>query len=536
MAQRRFCPADPQNVAMTDGPTGNEAAPEPPATPAATPVDSESHTQPIPIVTEAAAPQVDPQPEPPVADAPPITPEPIAEPTPEEPVEPAAAEGTEPEPVVEPAVEPTENTAAEPVAPETVAESAVEPVPATADPAPPAPAAVPLIAAVPASHAARRRRRWPWVTALCILLVLILAAGGSLWYISGLIGSGAAIDRGGRPFPLTVLSAGDSSITYSGSTGGWDDQGLSGVATVEGGYVQTESPSSTGQGDATTTTRSVLKQVLPPAPAGGQAAALDPWFFPQNPAVGLGLEFQNVVYPSPAGPTPAWFIPGTGSTWVIFTHGRGATPREGLRIASIVSQLGYPMLLIKYRDDPKAPVDDGLGNFGAREWPDLQAAVQYALDHGAKKVVLSAASMGGSVTLAFLHNSPLASTVVGAFLDSPATDFGAIVESGAQKMNLPAFATAAGMKVAALRYGFDWEATNYTPLAGTFTTPMLIVQGTADTFVPAKVVERFVAGANPQTVSLEEFPGAGHVMSWNVDRTRYERLLTEFLRRVAPAS
>jgi hypothetical protein len=31
------------------------------------------------------------------------------------------------------------------------------------------------------------------------------------------------------------------------------------------------------------------------------------------------------------------------------------------------------------------------------------------------------------------------------------------------------------------------------------------------------------------------FDGAGHVMSWNVDRPRYEKLLTDFLAKVAPS-
>jgi len=30
------------------------------------------------------------------------------------------------------------------------------------------------------------------------------------------------------------------------------------------------------------------------------------------------------------------------------------------------------------------------------------------------------------------------------------------------------------------------------------------------------------------------FEGAGHVMSWNVDRPRYQALLTSFLAKVAP--
>jgi alpha-beta hydrolase superfamily lysophospholipase len=382
---------------------------------------------------------------------------------------------------------------------------------------------------------AKRRRRWPWVTALSILLILVLLAGAFLWYVSGLVGDGARVARPGEPFPMSILSNNGETLTYSGPDGGWVDQGLIGIATVEGGYVQTDKPSTVGTGDTATTTRTITKQVLPPAPAPGQASTLDGWYFPRNPLVGLGLEYEDVTYDSPAGPTPAWVIPGTSSTWVIFTHGRGATPLEGLRIANTTSALGYPTMLIKYRDDAKAPVEDGLGNFGATEWPDLQAAVQYALDHGAQKVVLAGASMGGSMTLAFLQNSSLADRVSGAFLDSPLASFDQVVRKGASDLGLPDFATSAAMTVASWRYGFDFAATNYTADAAAFTTPMMIVQGTADETVPPAVAQDFAAAASPGVVQLEMFDGAGHVMSWNVDRPRYEKLLTDFLAKVAPS-
>jgi alpha-beta hydrolase superfamily lysophospholipase len=438
----------------------------------------------------------------------------------------AAAAAPEPEPAPQPTPGATPDSAPEP-APEPAA-AAMAPAAETVAPAQPV-----VAAPIPASHVAAKRRRWPWVTLLCVLLGLIVVAGAGLWYISGLIGAGMAVPQPADPFPLTVLAADDTSISYTGSPGGWDDQGLMSVATVEGGYVQTKSPSEVGQGATTTTTRQVTAQVLPPVPVEGQAATLDGWYFPRNPLVGLGVEYQDVLYPSPSGPTPAWFVPGTSTTWVIFTHGRAASPREGLRIASTVTKLGYPMLLIKYRDDPKAPAEDGYGNFGSREWPDLEAAVRYALDHGAQKVVLSGASMGGAITLAFLQNSALASSVAGAFLDSPATNFGAMVEAGATDMGLPGFVTAAAMQVATWRYGIDWSATDYTDRAPSLTTPTLIVQGTEDAKVPAKTTEAFADAANPTTVQLEMFEGAGHVMSWNVDRARYEALLTEFLGKVA---
>jgi alpha-beta hydrolase superfamily lysophospholipase len=541
----------PQNVAMTDGPQADpvvptpvDAAPEPePMQPTPEPEPTEPTTEPQPI--EPTEP-TEPTPEPAVVEvvssreaietAP--TPEAIeTAPTPEAieaapttqaieaTTEPAAVEST-PEPAVAEA-----DAAPVAVAPVAVAPVAVPPAPAVDVPAP---VAVAPASTAPLSHRRKRRRRWPWVVLIALLLGVLVVAAAALWYVSGLIGAGAKVDRGGEPFPLTVLSADGGNLSYSGPTGGWDDQGLIGVATIEGGYVQTEDPTTTGSGDTATTARVITKQVLPPPPAPGQAATLDGWYFPRNPLVGLGVKYEDVVYPSPAGPTPAWFIPGTSSTWVIFTHGRGATPLEGLRIANTVTELGYPMLLIKYRDDADAPVEDGQGNFGENEWPDLQAAVQYALDNGAQKIVLSGASMGGAITLSFLHNSPLANKVVGAFLDSPASDFSRIVRQGAADMGLPDAVTSAAMTVAAWRYGIDWAATDYTSVASQFTTPMLIVQGTADKSVPAVVNEEFVAAANPDQVTLELFEGAGHVMSWNVDRPRYETLLTDFLTSVAP--
>lgn len=393
-----------------------------------------------------------------------------------------------------------------------------------------APIASAVVPAIVSHKAPRKRQRWPWVTLVTVVLVLALVAAGGLWYVSGLIGAAARVARPDEGYPMLITAAQGTSITYSGPTSGWTDQGLMGIATVEGGYVETDGPAASGG----LTTRRVAAQVLPPAPAAGQAATLDGWFFPRNPRVGLGLAYDEVNYDGPLGPIPAWFIPGTATTWVIYTHGRGATPAEGLRMADTVSGLGYPMLLIKYRDDADAPRDDGLGGFGAQEWPDLEAAVQYALDKGATQVVLAGTGMGGSVTLAFLRDSALADRVVGAFLDAPVTGFSKIVEAQVQDLGLPAFVTSAAMRVAGWRFGFDWTATDYIAHAADLTTPTVIVQGTADETVPAATSEDFVAAARPQVVRLELFEGAGHDLSWNVDRPRYASLLTDFLAEVAP--
>ncbi len=300
-----------------------------------------------------------------------------------------------------------------------------------------------------------------------------------------------------------------------------------GIATAEGGYLQTTDPQTSGEGDVVAGRRTATAQVLPPALATGQAAVLDGWYFPRNPLVGLGLEFEDVTYLSPLGPTPAWLIPGTSTTWVVYTHGLGGTPLEGLRMADSVARAGYPMLLIRYRNDALAPAGDGFGRFGVDEWRDLEAAVQFAVDRGAERVVLAGTGMGGAVSLSFLQNSPLATRAVGAILDSPVTSLREVVQARADEMGLPSAAATLGMAVASWRYGTDFEASDYSGLAQSTTTPILVIQGTDDPTVPARVNVSFAERG--RSVTLELFEGAGHQQAWNVDRARYEGLVEGFL-------
>ena len=63
--------------------------------------------------------------------------------------------------------------------------------------------------------------------------------------------------------------------------------------------------------------------------------------------------------------------------------------------------------------------------------------------------------------------------------------------------------------------------------------PALLIQGTDDPKVPVCVGTRLKA-LHPALVTVARFPGAGHVESWNIDRTRYTSLLESFLSPVAP--
>jgi len=78
------------------------------------------------------------------------------------------------------------------------------------------------------------------------------------------------------------------------------------------------------------------------------------------------------------------------------------------------------------------------------------------------------------------------------------------------------------------RYGVDWDRLDYLDQSADYTTPILIFHGTEDDSVPIEPSREF-AELRPDLVELVEVPGAGHVLSWNVNRDLYERHLVSFL-------
>lgn len=378
-----------------------------------------------------------------------------------------------------------------------------------------------------------RRRRWPWVlmwTGVGLAVVIAVALAAVAWYFSGRIGSFLAVPQPDAGYPMTITSVADGRISYTGVPSGWDDIGLAALRTPEGGYLQTGDPRVTGEGAGS---RAPIAGSGPGFEV-GQQARLDGWFFGPGRGEGLGLPIQQVSVPTPMGPATAWLIPGNAGTWVVYAHGRGDAPAQGLRMARTVSDAGYPMLLVSYRNDAGAPAGNGYAHFGSDEWADLEAAVQYAVDNGAENVVLAGTSMGGSIDLALLRESALADRVVGVFLDAPMTDLGRVVDQQGADLGLPAFVTGLAKAVAAWRFGLDWSAMDYIDGAGALTTPVVVVQGSEDSTVPPWLSEEFARAAPDGLVRYVPVAGAGHTTSWNVDPAGYEAVLAGFLAQVAP--
>jgi len=360
------------------------------------------------------------------------------------------------------------------------------------------------------------RIRWGIGLAVLALVGAALAAG---WYYSDQI---LLFDKPSTLHEQRVFAANADRVRLSldresGEAGRWALEWEDGFAWL--------GPVRSVVGD---TVERELRVVQGSAPVGGWASVRGV-AKAADPRTLLGLAFEDVRYRGPLGDYPAWWIPGEDSTWVIAIHGRAASRAEALRTVSALTGRGLPILVIGYRKDAGAPAPpDGFSHLGATEWADAEAAVHWALAHGAKDVVLFGYSMGGQVVMQFLARSALASRVRGAVLESPMLDWNAGVALRASLMGVPPPITALGKWIATARSGLDWRSLDVVSRPPPPPVPILLFHGTGDRFAPFDVSERF-AGRFPRQVQFEPYRTGNHVEAWNVDPEHYAGVVHAWL-------
>jgi predicted ATPase/pimeloyl-ACP methyl ester carboxylesterase len=359
---------------------------------------------------------------------------------------------------------------------------------------------------------------------------------GSTWYLAEKIRSQALAVTPGPALPpfddvqFTAVRSGTAQLRAVGAQPALSKPALYGIA-WQGGIGQL-GPLVTVSGGAVTRPLTVISGS---APAVGQYAALDASCFLGDPATALGIPVHDVVVPGPLGPLPAWYFPAPGATFVIGVHGQNGTRRDLLRIIDVVHRMGFPALAVTYRNDLGTVHDpSGYHRYGQAEWSDIEAAVRWSLAQGARRVVLAGQSMGGGVVAAFLGRSPLAQKVTRVVLDAPMLDLHAAVGHQADRHLLPVVRRLsapliwAAKRVASARFGVDWSAASYLDETTWLKVPALVTHGEDDPRVPISISVR-LSELKPSLVTFERFPGAGHLESWNVDRSRYASLVESFL-------
>ncbi|MHC9044125.1 alpha/beta hydrolase [Microbacterium saperdae] len=287
--------------------------------------------------------------------------------------------------------------------------------------------------------------------------------------------------------------------------------------------------------DATSVRRKLLTQIEPGAQV-DRAARFSGWYY-ASPSE-LHLPSQNVLIGSPAGPCPAWFFPGESRTWVIQVHGRGAMRAECLRAVPVLHAAGMPTLVVSYRNDGEAPRSrGGAYALGASEWRDVDAAIAYALRHGADRVILMGWSMGGAVALQAAVNSGNRDRIAGLILDSPVVDWRTVLryQAHAAGMHAPLPDLAMGalsMPLTARLSGADdaipFDRLDMVARAQELSVPILILHSEDDGFVPADA-SHALHDARPDLVTMPRFTVARHTKLWNYDQTGWNAAITEWL-------
>jgi pimeloyl-ACP methyl ester carboxylesterase len=264
------------------------------------------------------------------------------------------------------------------------------------------------------------------------------------------------------------------------------------------------------------------------------------YYYGSSPDRSLGLPTRHVEVPTELGPMTAWVVEAERPTdrWAVLVHGRGARREECLRAITPLRDSGVNVLVPSYRNDLGAPSGpDGRYNLGLSEWRDIEDAALWAVQQGARELVLVGWSMGGAIVLQTLDRSWLTGHVSHVVLDAPVIDWNDVLAHHARGHGVPApvgtlSRTLMGKRWARRLVGVhdpvDVAKTNWVARADELRHRILLIHSVDDEFVPVGPSER-LAEARPDLVRFEPWVTARHTREWNTDPLRWESAVREFV-------
>ncbi|MDQ1020607.1 alpha/beta hydrolase family protein [Streptomyces afghaniensis] len=361
--------------------------------------------------------------------------------------------------------------------------------------------------------------------------VTALFGVGAAAVAAGRFASDAALKAPpGRPLPteprLTVhgTAAGQISLTRDLAALRPGRYGLSG----DGSHAVV-GPVLAGASDTADTVVRRLERVTHGTLKPGDKAWLTPNLYVGNPSAALGIEHADIDIPGELGALPAWFVPGARDTWVIAVHGLGTTRELAMNIMGFLHRNHVPVLALAYRGDLGAPrPPDGLNHLGETEWRDLDAAIRYAVRHGARQVVLHGWSTGATMALRAAAHSGLSDRVCGLVLDSPVLSWETTLRALAAARRTPGALLPLAVRAAQGRTGLYGDRVRGASPAAGLRVPALVFHGPDDTVAPWQLSRR-LADARPDMVAFRTVGKAPHGAMWNADPQAYEEALRRFL-------
>jgi pimeloyl-ACP methyl ester carboxylesterase len=264
----------------------------------------------------------------------------------------------------------------------------------------------------------------------------------------------------------------------------------------------------------------------------------------------LRLPYIDVEIPVENGVAPAWQFtptesPGDSATWAIHIHGMGGTKAGALRGVTVASRLGYTSLVVSFRNDREAPDSaDRRYHLGQSEWRDVDAAVAYAVAHGARHIVLFGWSLGGSIALQLTALSESSDRIAALVLDAPVIDWTSTLMANAKSSVLPRWIAGLGLTIlgsrklrwiAGLDVALNFPALDWLARADELRVPVLVIHSEGDVSAPI-AVSRQLANCRPELVTLVKFPSVEHTQEWNIDPEGWDATVFDWIQGCSPLS
>ena len=249
--------------------------------------------------------------------------------------------------------------------------------------------------------------------------------------------------------------------------------------------------------------------------------------------------YQEVDIPTEYGAAPAWLFEAANTdVWVIHIHGSWTDRSIMFRDVHAFSSLGFTSLVPTFRSDAEvSPPQAESSHLGQTEWRDVESAVSYAVAHGAKRIILSGWSMGGTMALLTAERSAHRDRIIGLVLVGPVTSWRKAITAGAVRARVPAvgadlvmrlLGTRVFARMLGLEESIDFDALDWVEGANRVDVPTLVLHSTADQEVPWEISAAFQR-ANPATVTLIALPEAHHTQEWNASPSSFTNELTSWV-------
>lgn len=211
----------------------------------------------------------------------------------------------------------------------------------------------------------------------------------------------------------------------------------------------------------------------------------------------------------------------------MMVHGYKSSPLRDCSGGAVDAlNMGYNLLLI---DQRASGLSEGKTiTFGIKERYDILLWIDELVRRYGEdcKIVLTGTSMGGATVL-MASGLPLRKNVRAVLADCPYSSPREIILSVAGKLGYPPFVYPL-IRLGAIIYGgFDPDEITAEAAVLSSKTPIIIMHGDSDDFVPQEMSAKIGEGASVP-VRHETFPGASHCMCYIMHPERYREIREAF--------